>query len=147
MVKLAFEKKVRVADVMTPAVITVPPGISLSEAAALLAEARITGAPVVTPNGRLLGMLSRSDLVDPRHHRPEATVEDAMTHLLFAVRPSDPAMTAVRLMVVEGIHRVVVIDEHGALVGIVTSMDILRSLLDEKEEGVAVEYTNVAQSR
>ena len=147
MVKVAREKIVRVADVMTPAVVTLLPRTPLGEAAALLADARITGAPVVTAGGRLLGMLSRSDLADPRHQTPGATVEGAMTRVLYAVRPSDPVMAAVKLMVMEAIHRVVVVDETGAMVGILTSMDILRSLLPEGEEAAPLEYLDVTQSQ
>src|SRR5690349_17753145 len=58
----------------------------------------------------------------------ELTVDDVMTHLVFAVRSGDPAMLAVRLMVEEGIHRAVVVDEGGKLAGIVSPMDVLRAL-------------------
>ena len=51
-----------------------------------------------------------------------------MTPLVFWVRPEDSPMHAVRLMVAERIHRVVVLGEGGRLAGIVTSMDILKAL-------------------
>ncbi len=51
-----------------------------------------------------------------------------MTKAVRAVRPGDPVMMAVRLMVDEGVHRVVVVDDKGKLAGIVSSMDVLHSL-------------------
>jgi CBS-domain-containing membrane protein len=39
---------------------------------------------------------------------------------------------AARRMVESGVHRVVVIDDAGAIVGIVTPIDVLRGLLDGK---------------
>lgn len=48
-------------------------------------------------------------------------------------------MAAVRLMVRENIHRVVV-DESGLLVGIVTAMDVMRELTGGAPEGVELEY-------
>jgi CBS domain-containing protein len=45
-----------------------------------------------------------------------------------AVRPGDPAMMAVRLMVNEDVHRAVVVDDRGKLAGIVSSLDVLRAL-------------------
>ena len=58
----------------------------------------------------------------------DLTVDDVMTHLIFVVRPSDPAMLAVRLMVEEGVHRAVVVDDGGRLAGVISPMDVLRAL-------------------
>ncbi|WP_234745411.1 CBS domain-containing protein [Burkholderia sp. WTPI3] len=50
-------------DVMTPAVISVKPDMTVQQTAALLVEHGISGAPVIDDNGRLIGMISESDLV------------------------------------------------------------------------------------
>ena len=55
-----------------------------------------------------------------------------MTPVVYAVRATDPAFLAVKLMVDESIHRVVVIDDLGNLAGIVTSSDVLRAIRDGK---------------
>jgi CBS domain-containing protein len=49
-------------DLMTDAVVTLPEAMSLREAARLLAEASVHGAPVVDAEGRCVGVLSVSDL-------------------------------------------------------------------------------------
>jgi CBS domain-containing protein len=64
-------------DLMTDAVVTLPEAMSLREAARLLAEAAVHGAPVVDAEGRCVGVLSVSDLArwalqqaDPPAARP-----------------------------------------------------------------------------
>src|SRR5271166_3903953 len=51
------------ADLMVSPVVTIPQGTSLREAARLLHQSDISGAPVVDPQGRCLGVLSSSDFV------------------------------------------------------------------------------------
>jgi CBS-domain-containing membrane protein len=144
MIKLGREKTLRVRDVMSASLFVIEVGMSPAEAAAVLAAHRISGAPVVSGSARPLGIVTRSDLLDPRH-QAEPTVATVMTRVLYAVRATDPAIAAVRLMTTENIHRVVVVDGSGLLVGIVTSMDIMRALArGEPEEAIALEYVPAA---
>ena len=125
-----LSKTLRVRDIMTTDVITVVASTTVDDAARSLTLHMVSGAPVLE-HGRGVGGVSKSDLVDPRHRSSAATpqtVRDAMTKLVHAVRPGDPLMMAVRLMVRESVHRAVVVDERGRLVGIVSPMDVLRAL-------------------
>ena len=147
MIKLGREKAVRVSDVMSTNLIVLDVHMSLGEAAAVLSEHRISGAPVVSGSAKPLGIVSRADLLDPRHQGAQTTVADAMTRVLYAVRPTDPVMAAVRLMATENIHRVVVVDGAGLLCGIVTSMDVMRALArGEPEDAVPVEYVALSEA-
>lgn len=51
------------ADIMTSPVISIPPTATLAEAAALLSRQGINRLPVLDEQGKLLGILTRSDLV------------------------------------------------------------------------------------
>ncbi|MEO5329601.1 MAG: CBS domain-containing protein [Magnetococcus sp. THC-1_WYH] len=51
------------ADIMTREVIAVPPDMTVMDLARLLTENKISGAPVLE-NGRLVGIVTESDLVD-----------------------------------------------------------------------------------
>ena len=51
------------ADVMTRDVLTVTPGMSLEQAAERLVERGVSGAPVVDERGRMVGILSESDIL------------------------------------------------------------------------------------
>jgi len=147
MIKLGREKTVRVSDVMSTNLIVLDVHMTLGEAAAVLSEHRISGAPVVSGSAKPLGIVSRADLLDPRHQASGTTVDAAMTRVLYAVRPTDPVMAAVRLMATENIHRVVVVDASGLLAGIVTSMDVMRALArGEPDEAVPLEYVALADA-
>jgi len=117
----------KISDVMTRDVFTLAASTPAETAAWELCVRGFTGAPVRDARGRLVGVLSRSDLTDPERNQggmEAKEVRDLMTPGLFALAPSEPAVRAARLMVREGIGRVVVMDR-GELVGIVTSSDIL----------------------
>lgn len=123
-----------VSEIMTRNVLTVAAGADLKDAAWGLTLKGFSGAPVKDESGNVIGVLSKSDLIHPdkvdsspdRH----GTVRDNMTPLLLTARTGDPLKSAVRRMVDLSIHRLVVVDDRGELVGILTPMDVLRALLD-----------------
>jgi len=130
MVKVAMMSVLRVRDVMTRNVHALPATMPIVEAAEQLAAWHVSGAPVLQGK-RLVGVASKTDLFDPRREREDevtATVLDVMTPMVYAVRDSDPAVLAARLMTDEHIHRVIVLDEHGHIAGIVTSMDLVDAI-------------------
>jgi CBS-domain-containing membrane protein len=126
----------KVEDLMTRKVLTVAAGADASDAAWGLTMQGLSGAPVKDERGNLIGVLSKSDLVDPGKRGSDSgdrtTARDVMTPVLFAARASDPIRFAARRMVETGAHRLVVIDDGGALVGIITPMDVLRGLVEGK---------------
>lgn len=131
-------ESLRVRDIMTAEVHQLTADATLDEAARFFARHHISGAPVVD-QGRVVGVISKSDLVDPRigfAAGSRRTVAAVMTNLGISVRPGDPAMKAVRLMLGEGIHRVLVLDG-GALVGIVTPTDVMRALVRKEQQSEA----------
>ncbi len=123
--------KNKIGDVMTRDVFTLDATTPAETAAWELSIRGYTGAPVRDARGRLVGVLSRSDLTDPERVQGNLDgkeVQDLMTPALFSLEPSDSANRAIRLMVREGIRRVLVMERNGTLVGIVTASDILRHL-------------------
>lgn len=56
------------------------------------------------------------------------TVRDVMTPAVFSVAPSTPAQQVIDEMVLRQIHRLFVTDDHGVLIGVITSGDVLRHL-------------------
>lgn len=57
----------------------------------------------------------------------EVPVEDVMTPRAVLVAPGTPLTSVARTLAVEGIHRVLVRDPGGPLVGVITSLDVLRA--------------------
>lgn len=122
---------ITVADLMTRSVVTLAPGESLAQAADTLSSLGVSGAPVCDADERVVGVFSKSDLVgglvDGRLDG-SATVGSFMTKVTVALRPEDSIERAVEVMAERMIHRVVVVDGAGRLVGIVSPLDILKAV-------------------
>jgi predicted transcriptional regulator len=114
--------------VMEPNVFWLPVDMPLPRAAQALAAQQFSGAPVCAPDGRIVGMVTKTDLVEFYGVTNELRlVRDVMTPEILSVRPDEPLERAVELMAFEGVHRVLVIEDE-RLMGIVTAMDVLREL-------------------
>ena len=55
-------------------------------------------------------------------------VREVMTPAIFGVRPSTPAAEVVEQMVTLDVHRLFVVDDDGVLVGVISTLDVLRHL-------------------
>lgn len=69
-----------VRDIMNAKVVTVGPDTTVRQLARLLADEEISGAPVVDPNGSLLGVVSATDVV-------RLAAEDAEIHVASSALP------------------------------------------------------------
>jgi CBS-domain-containing membrane protein len=121
-----------IGDIMSSDVFTLAASCPADQAAWELSVRGFTGAPVRDESGRLVGVLSRSDLADPERNEgglQAKEVSDLMTPAMFTLHPAAPVIQAIKLMVREGIHRVIVMDERRQMVGIVTSSDVLHALV------------------
>ena len=130
---IRLERVLSAADIMTRRVFTLPATLSLEGAAWALAHRGVSGAPVLDDDGQLVGVLSETDLLEARVGdglaRNEATlVDDAMSPALLSVAPGDPVAEVVALMIAHRAHRVLVLGDAGELVGIITTVDVLREL-------------------
>ena len=131
---------------MTGSVLSVKPDASLREAASVLVEHGISGVPVVTGDGEVVGVLSEADVVmkasgetgrggflawlfDPDIAIEKVTAQtagEAMSSPAITIAPSRGVHEAARLMIDEGINRLPVVED-GKLVGILTRADIVRA--------------------
>jgi CBS domain-containing protein len=56
------------------------------------------------------------------------TVRELMTPAVFAVRPDTPAAKVVQDMIGLHVHRLFVVDDDGILIGVISTMDVLKRL-------------------
>ncbi len=135
-----------VRDVMTADPVTVTPATSIKDLAGLLVKERISVLPVLTPHGRPVGLVTEADLLrkeqlqrDPdgqhsmhltyRTRRAIVTAETAgeiMTRLPATVRADTTVAEAARLMDRYLVRCLLVVDEGGKLLGVVSPRDLLR---------------------
>jgi len=60
----------------------------------------------------------------------ETTVGSAMTTSVVSLPPGAAVQEAARIMLAAGIHRILVVDEGGDLVGLVSASDIVRAVAE-----------------
>jgi CBS domain-containing protein len=141
----------RVFELMHLDVVTLRPDHTLVEAQEILASKSVSGAPVVDAAGRVLGVVSQSDLVRQAAHPDTVAqtgqffssvedyadlgttriaassqrVSDVFTPRVYSVNRDTGVAVAASIMRERRIHRLLVIDK-GVLVGIISSLDLLR---------------------
>lgn len=146
----------RVRDVMTRDVVSVRPDMPFRDLAALLHDRRISGVPVTADDGRVLGVVSESDVVRqlgrPMGHRraldwilgvapsaadrrrmSAATVRDSMTSPAVVIAADRPLREAAAVMVERDVNRLPVV-EHGRLAGIVSRADLVGAYLRRDDD-------------
>jgi CBS domain-containing protein/anti-sigma regulatory factor (Ser/Thr protein kinase) len=140
--ELIYRLKVR--DVMTTDVVSLPPTATLREAQIIMRDRGITGVPIVE-NERLVGIVSIGDIIEALDG---GWIEDAaarrMTEAVIVLEADMPINFAITYLNRYGYRRFPALDKNGQLVGIVTATDIIRALLVEMnreverlEEGLA----------
>jgi CBS domain-containing protein len=77
----------KAAEIMTTAVITVGVETTVQELAGLLAEHRISGAPVVDEQGTLLGVVTENDLIDQKKKLHIPTVITILDSVIYLENP------------------------------------------------------------
>jgi CBS domain-containing protein len=139
------------ADLMTTNPVSLRADATVDEAITLLTDRGFTAAPVIDHAGRPIGVLSRTDvLIHDREcaryltpasggraqmgrgedsYLPDpARVRDLMTPVVFSVAPNAPAYQVIEHMLALKVHRLFVVDRSGALVGVISVLDVLRHL-------------------
>lgn len=86
----------------------------------------VSGAPVLDESGRPIGVISFHDLV---RGGSDARVGDRMTTPAITVTEETGVEEVARIVGERGVHRVVVVDDGGVAVGIVSSVDLVRALV------------------
>ena len=143
-------------DLMSPNPVSLHENATLREAIAFFVDRNLSGAAVIDDAGRPVGVLSQSDILIHNREKVETLpapeedygtplprtwwehfqlergdstlVRDLMTPAVFCVRIDTPACEVVEQMRDLNVHRLFVTDVGGVLVGVVTSMDVLRVL-------------------
>lgn len=151
-----------VADLMNHDVLTVLPTTPLSEAIQILVDRQISGLPVVNDAGKLVGVISESDLMwrekgldrppyimfldsviylqNPAKHDQDLhkvlgqTVGEVMTAHAISITADATIPTAARIMHEKKIHRLPVVDTEDRPIGIITQGDIVKAIAASSDE-------------
>jgi acetoin utilization protein AcuB len=118
----------RVADRMTANPVTVTPSDTLGKAKALMDAGGFRRLPVIE-GGKLVGIITERDLRSHSGYLDATRVSGAMTPSPMTVPSHSSVEDAARLMLEHKVGGMPVVD-NGQLVGVVTTSDLLRALLD-----------------
>ncbi|WP_229882299.1 CBS domain-containing protein [Streptomyces alanosinicus] len=137
-----------VRDVMTAPAVAVRRDAQVKEIVRVLEERHVSAVPVVDVTGRVVGVVSEADLLPKEEfrgrrltrferirHRPEPaktggmSAEELMSTPAVTVRPDVTLAQATRLMVVNHVKRLPVIDDEDRLLGVVSRGDLLKVFL------------------
>jgi len=128
------------ASVMTREVVTIPPDCVIVDAARLMAQRHLKRLPVVDATGHLLGIVSRMDLLrtvaegypapeqQPDPVRPAQLVAEVLRRAIPTVSREASLPEVLDAVVSTRLSRVVVVDEHQRVVGLVTDAELVSCL-------------------
>jgi len=141
------------SDIMTSNVVSVMPDSSILQAARLMLQKNISGLPVVTSAGDLVGMITEGDflrraetatqrrrsrwiefllgpgkLADDYVRSSGRKVQEVMTQEVFTVAPDAPLQDIVQLMERHRIKRVPVVSGR-RVVGVISRANLLRAVV------------------
>ena len=147
-------------DLMSANVIAVTLDTEIRELAKVLAANRISGAPVLDGTGRVIGVVTESDLIfqNKKVHIPTAfaildsfifledpekmeqelmkmagtKVADICTANPVTVREDTPVEEIATLMAEKKVHTLPVLDGSGQLVGVIGKADLIRMIAEGK---------------
>lgn len=132
----------QVSEAMTHEVVSVNPKVTLTEAARTMRELDIGPLPVCDGD-QLLGMVTDRDITvraTAEGRNPlQTVVGDIMTTEIVCCLETDDIQAAARLMQRAQLRRLLVVDNAGKLVGIVSLADLILRTGDEKLAGQTLE--------
>jgi CBS domain-containing protein len=126
-----------VESVMSRRVVQILEEIPMSEVRNIAAKYDYNGFPVVTREGRLVGMVTKGDLLrvacaaldDPQVW--QQPVSRFMAHGILALRPMDSLRSAVQYMTESKLRSLPVIDADRRVLGMVSRNDLMVAIAPE----------------
>jgi CIC family chloride channel protein len=131
----------QVAELMQRNVRTIGSEASVAEVVLSLADAHVSGLPVVDKGGRMVGVVSATDVLTAeaeaesrsvgRQLLEDTSVREIMTPRPYTVAPDEDVREAARQMLYADVHRLFVA-EGDRLVGVISTTDIVRGVANGK---------------
>ncbi|WP_435077997.1 IMP dehydrogenase [Halococcus sp. AFM35] len=120
------ERVKRADELIIREVVTAGPDQTVREVDAMMDDEGVSGAPVVSDDGEVLGIISATDVRPYLEVGDRDEVREAMTDEVITVPEDVSAREALELMYEHKIERVPVVDDGNHLTGLVTMQGILQ---------------------
>ena len=133
--KSSIEKSnTKIEDIMSTNVVSLDISKIASHAADLMTEKRV-GSIIITKNKKPFGIITERDLV--RRYARDTPLEDLASHPLITIDRTTTVEKVVKIMLKNGIRKILIVDQNNDLVGIVTTTDLVKFLLPKIKSGLA----------
>lgn len=124
---------VAATSIMSTEVVCAREDLDLDALVELMLTRRIGCLPVVDRDGQAIGMVTKQDLLELLAARPsDATYPrnagEAMMPLAFTLDDHATVAHAAAMMASEGVHHVPIVEATGVVIGVVSSLDVVRWL-------------------
>jgi predicted transcriptional regulator len=133
----------KISEVMQKEIVSANIEMSVGKVGQLFVSKKIGCAPVLSADGELMGIVSKSDLIESLAERtdqglmtfsdPTIKIWEIMSSKLLKVEADEDVESVARKMRDAHVHRVLVYDG-GELVGLATAFDMLEALADRASE-------------
>ncbi len=124
-----------VSEYMTRELITFTTDTPINDVIHTLLKHRITGAPVLDNKGNVVGLIDDKDCLKVlfssayyNHPVGKETCTDYMSNVMRAVSVDSDLMDAANIFVTSPFKRLLVKDNNGKLVGMISRRDVLRAV-------------------
>ena len=123
-----------IRDIMSKIVVSIRPDATLLDAVKVLTKHHLSGAPVVSATGEVVGFISEPNLMDVLFDQDSRSrkVSEYMSPEVQMVHVSDSIATAATMFAMYGFRRLPVVED-GRLIGVVTRRDLLAHSLVSNE--------------
>jgi uncharacterized protein (DUF39 family)/CBS domain-containing protein len=118
----------KVEDVMSRDVVTVDEQIGVEEAARIIVNGDFDHLPVVSREGKLMGIITAWDISKAVASGNLSKIRDIMTRKVYSTRPDEPIELAARTLDTYSISALPVVDREDRVLGMITSDHISRLL-------------------
>jgi len=124
----------QIRDIMSKSVVSIRPDATMIEAVKILTKHHLSGAPVVSAEGQVVGFVSEPNLMDVLFDEEARNdkVSECMSREVHVISPDDPISAAATMFAMYGIRRLPIV-ENGHLIGVLTRRDLLSYALLNSE--------------
>ncbi len=117
-----------IAEVCSPATLTRRANDLVGQVRDDMLDAGVHCIPIVDDDGAPVGIVSSWDLVE--EYQPSEAIANAMTSRVVTIGPDEPLQEAAREMRNNYVHHLVVVDEGGSMLGVISTMDLLDVIIE-----------------
>jgi CBS domain-containing protein len=123
-----------IRDIMSKIVVSIRPDATLIDAVKVLTKHHLSGAPVVSKEGAVVGFISEPNLMDVLFDKESRMrkVSEYMSPEVQMVHVGDSIAVAATMFAMYGFRRLPVVED-GRLIGVVTRRDLLANSLVSTE--------------